>query len=57
MPGQNSGKPLKNKFKSKSEFIKGVKQAQKRSEFRDRQRQMIEAEGLKRQIKKSKKKK
>ena len=46
-------KATKNKFKTKSEFIKGVKQAQKRSESRDRQRQMIEAE----KIKKSKKNK
>lgn len=56
MPGKNSGKPLKNKFKSKSEFIKGVKQAQKRSEARDRQRQMIEAEKIKKANKKNKKK-
>ena len=53
MGGQNSGKPLKNKLKSKGDFVKGVNQARKRSESRDRQRQMIEAE----QIKKSKKNK
>ena len=55
MGGQNNGKPLKNKFKSKGDFVKGVKQAQKRSEARDRQRQMIEAEELKKSIKKNKK--
>ena len=57
MPGQNNGKPLKNKFKTKGDFIKGVKQAQKRSEARDRQRQMIEAEELKKANKKRKKNK
>ena len=57
VPGQNSGKSLKNKFKTKGDFVRGVKQAQKRSEARDRQRQMIEAEELKKQIKKSKKNK
>lgn len=56
MPGQNNGKPLKNKFKSKSEFIKGVKQAQKRSESRNRQRQMIEAEKMKKSKKNKKNK-
>lgn len=55
MPGQNNGKPLKNKFKSESAFIKGVKQAQKRSEARDRQRQMIEVEKIKKSKKNKKK--
>ena len=57
MPGKNSGKPLKGKFKSKGEFIKNVNQARKRSEARDRQRQMIAAEELKKANKKRKKNK
>lgn len=56
MPGSNNGKPLKGKYNSKSSFIKGIKQAQKRSEARDRQRQMIEAEKIKK-TKKNKKNK
>ena len=41
----------KGKSKSESSFVKGINQARKRSEARDRQKQMIEGEKLRAEAK------
>ena len=47
----------KGKSKSSSSFVKGVNQARKRAESRDRQKQMIEGEKLRAEVKRRQKQK
>ena len=48
---------MANKTKSESAFIKSMNQARKRAEARDRQKQMIEGEKLRAEVKRRQKSK